>query len=673
MHPMLQNSVVYDVESYGNVFTFAMEMLYTPQKAIWEISPYRNDSQALMQFLQHMAQSQMFAIGYNNLGYDYVLLHWLMNNPQADCYQIKQKSNEIIESKDRFAHNIWASDRYIPQIDLQKTHHLELRQSLKGLEINMRSRNVVESSIAFDQNLTEEQVNRVVVPYNQHDVSETKQFALHSIGALEFRIGLIPEHGVDVVNWSDAKIGEKIVIKRLGDDICYDKSSGKKRMRQTPRTEIAFNDIIFPYIQFENPEFQRVLDFLRSKTLRADELDISEDGTPSLKTKGVFKGLTAIVGGVEFGFGVGGIHGSVNRKKIISTEDYRIIDIDVKGQYPNVAISNNLSPAHLGQPFVVVYTQIPEERDYWKDLKGGKCYEANSMKLAANAVYGKSNSKFSPFFDPQFTMTITVNGQLMLAMIIEKLVKVPTLQIIQANTDGISFYVHKDHEEATKTICREWEAMTGLIMEDDYYNRMFVRDVNGYIAEDMNGNLKLKGPYWTPDPQDWCGSIASSQPPAWHKNLSNPVSPRAAIAHMAYGVDIEQFIRMCTNPFDFTVQVKINRSDKLLRGDKEEQRNSRFYISTNGERLVKKMPALGPIGEYKKSPKVSATEYEAVMIETGGAWDERVCTKNKGQYDVRETSIASGYLVHMANNIDDFDFNNINYDWYVNEARKLVV
>ena len=61
------------------------------------------------------------------------------------------------------------------------------------------------------------------------------------------------------------------------------------------------------------------------------------------------------------------------------------------------------------------------------------------LKLALNGVYGDSNNVFSVFYDPLFTMSITLNGQLLLCLLAENLMEnVPGLKIIQCNTDGIT-------------------------------------------------------------------------------------------------------------------------------------------------------------------------------------------------------------------------------------------
>lgn len=482
----LSEAVTVDIETFPNCFTVAMEPLFSDEpKWVWEISHVRDDRAELIQWLQHLARAQTPMIGFNSIHFDYPVIHFFMNNPNATVEQIYAKAMQIINApqSDKFTHVIWDRDRFIPQIDLYKLYHFDnpaKSTSLKYLQVNMRAETVVDMPVENGSILTKEQIDNLLVPYNQHDVSKTKQFALSSMDAINFRISLIDQFGVDVLNWNDTKIGEQIIIRKLGNDLCYDYSTGRKKMRQTPRTQIALNDIIFPYIHFNNPAFQHVLAYLRAQTLRSDEFGY-EDST--IKTKGVFTDLKAHVGGVDFYFGTGGIHGSIERKRIIATDEWLIRDIDVASLYPSIAIVNNLAPAHLGQAFTAVYSDIPKERKKWQLEKGKKCPEANALKLAANGVYGKSNSQWSPFYDPQFTQSITINGQLMLAMLIENLVEIPTVQVIQANTDGVTYWIHEDYEPLAAQRCSEWEKLTKLTLESQNFTRMWIRDVNSYIAE----------------------------------------------------------------------------------------------------------------------------------------------------------------------------------------------
>ena len=667
----LDQAVTYDIETFPNCFTLAMECLNSDTRAVWEISHRRDNRQYLIEWLMWLARTQTPMIGFNNIHFDYPVIHAFFHNPNMTVEQIYQKAMSIIQSDDRFVHTVWASDRFTPQIDLFKMNHFDNKAkstSLKWLQINMRSDTVEDMPVPVGTMLTNEQIDQFLIPYNIHDVSRTKDFTRYNKAALDFRANLIDQFDVDVMNWNDTKIGEQMIINRLGDEVCYDRSTGRRRQtRQTVRSSIALNDIIFPYVQFEHPEFNRVLDYLRSKTI------VKEEWEETLKTKGVFTDLSATVGGLEYHFGVGGIHGSLERKKFVATDEWLIKDVDVASLYPSIAIQNRLAPAHLGETFSTIYSELPKERKKWQQEKGKKCVEANALKLAANGSYGKSNSIFSPLYDPQFTMTITVNGQLLLCMLAEQLVKIPALQVIQCNTDGITYVVHRDYLSWTQKVEQWWQDVTRLVLEEQFYTRMWMRDVNSYVAESKDGSLKLKGAYWFPDPADYHKSVAEAQPPAWHKNLSNMASVRAAVAAMVDGVDPEAWLRFHTDPYDFMCAVKSRRKDQLVWGGQPVQKTTRYYITTDGQELLKIAPPAGRIGAPKRRNGVSEREYLQVMESNGWQWDGSVCTKNRSVYEDRKTAVCAGHKVSICNNVADFNWSSVNYSWYVAEAQKLII
>lgn len=486
----LDNAVTYDLEAFPNIFTLHAEGLYSDFSSTWEISTFRDDRQYLFQWFDYLFQTQTPMIGFNNLFYDYAVIHELYKNPDWTPNQIYQFSKNLITSNNRFGNTIWPHDRFAPQIDLFKIFHFDNKAkttNLKALQINMRSENVVESAVPFDTYVSLEQVTQDLIPYNVHDVKETKKFALGAISAINFRIGLIPQFGLEVLNWNDTKIGENILIDKIGRDVCFTRDhNGRNQKRQTIRTSVPLTDVIFPYIQFQHPEFNRVLDYMRLQTLTPEEF-YTDDGElylgDTIKTKGVFSGLKAHVAGLDYYFGTGGIHASVEKQHVRAGNGYRIRDIDVASLYPSIGIVNRLFPEHLGEAFIAAYASVPKERKEWQKKKGKKCTEANSLKLAANGAYGKSNDKFSVLFDPLFTMRITINGQLMLAMLAERLVTVPTLQIIQCNTDGITYRIHESYIPQAEAIEKEWQAFTMLELESVYYKQMWISDVNNYIAE----------------------------------------------------------------------------------------------------------------------------------------------------------------------------------------------
>jgi hypothetical protein len=663
---VLTNAVVYDIETFPNMVSLHWEFLDAPGSMTFEVSEFRDDRAMLFTWLRGLAVNQTAMIGYNSLGFDYPVIHWLYGHPDATVRQIYDYAMSIIGSNDRFAHTIWESDRITPQVDLYKMNHFDNRAkstSLKALQVNMRSPSVVESPVPFGTVLTREQAAEVIA-YNRHDVSETKRFAHLCLGALAFRADMVPQFGMDVFNWPDTKIGSKILEQRLGKKFCYHyDAAGKRQLRQTPRQRIALNEIIFPFIRFDHPEFQRIHAYLRDQILTPE--DITDLDAP-IQTKGVFAGLKANVGDIDFHFGTGGIHGSVVNRRVEAGDGWLIRDIDVASLYPSIAIVNKLAPEHMGAAFVAEYTKLPQERRLYP--KGS--VENGALKLAANGTYGNTNNKYSPFYDPKFTMTITLNGQLMLAMLVEWLVNVPTLSVLQANTDGITYRIHETHETHAATLVKTWEFLTGLTMESVNYSMMALADVNTYLAVTTDGNVKKKGRLWYPDSVE---AIGAANPPAWHKDLSNVASVRAAVEAMLHGTDPEAWLRAHTDPFDFMCRAKCDRMSRLLWGDDHVQSTFRYYVAREGRPLVKVSPPAGMEGAYKRAPRVTEAEYKRVMAETGGEWDARVCTANRSVYETRRIGIEVDRLVAPCNDATDFKWDNLDWSYYVEEAHKLIV
>ena len=334
--------------------------------------------------------------------------------------------------------------------------------------------------------------------------------------------------------------------------------------------------------------------------------------------------LNIIVDGFRFDFGLGGIHGSLSNKIAKETPKYLIRDADVSSMYPNIAISNRVYPEHLGETFCDIYSDMYEQR---KSFAKGTPENA-MLKLALNGTYGKSNDKYSVFYDPKFTMSITINGQLSLCLLAEKLLEIPELKIIQVNTDGITVACPREHEEQYKSICKLWEKQVKLDLEFADYSKMFIRDVNSYIALYTNGKIKRKGAYQYEDL-------------GWHQNQGGLIIPMAAEANMLTGVDIREYVKKHTNKFDFMLRTKVPRSSKLVIVDesgveKQQQNICRYYISKKGGKLVKIMPPL------------------------------------EGDTEDRRLGIDTDWLVSTCNNIVDFKWD-IDYEYYVSEAEKLVI
>lgn len=719
---------VFDLETYPSVFTFAISSSDGKHVRVFEVSDRMNQTQEILNCLRYLAKNKQRMIGFNNLGFDYPVLHAIMEQAKEakrqgvqyyidanDVYNIAMV--QIQTARDGFAKIVKSEDEIIPQIDLFKINHFDNKArmtSLKMLEFNMLSDNIEDLPFPVGKYLTHSEID-VLKHYNLHDVLETKKFYHHNIPAIRLREDLSKKYSYNFMNHNDTKIGKDYFILELEKHqkgICYRiDGRGHRKMNQTKHKSINIKDCLFDYYDFKRPEFIALKDWFSKQVItetkgvftdieehllfdvaKYAELEtkkvkfktkptdkdikefmklhplgwIEEQELKALETLKDFQGntvketyidektgkekqrvvrvpkmsyygcfkvascLNVVINGFRLDFGQGGAHASL-LSTIVKADDYfKVEDADVSSFYPNMAISNKIYPLHLGETFCTIYNDVYVQRQSFK--KGTP--ENAVMKLALNGVFGDSGSEFSPFFDSSFLLKITINGQLSLCLLAERLLEIPKLQIIQVNTDGITVKYPRQHEDLYYKICDDWQKHVKLELEYADYESMHIANVNNYIARYTNGKVKLKGAY-------------VSDELGWHQNHSAKVIQMAAVSEMLEGIPVEEFIRNHKNKYDFLLRTKVPRSSSLvlltqiddegLEFEENKLQNiCRYYPCKKGGKLVKVMP-----------PLEGSTEFRRIGIDVD--WNVAVC-----------------------NNIEDFKWN-VDYDYYTSEALKLVI
>lgn len=710
----------YDIETYPNTFTFRATHAASGKKYCFEISDRRDDRAQLFQFIRYLQQVKARMIGYNSLWFDWEVVQWLMENPYATVAQIYNKAMNRIKGDGSYP--MWPDRRLVEQVDLLKIHHFDNKAkatSLKALEIAMRMESVEDLPFPVGTYLTDEQKD-ILLSYNDHDVDATTDFYRASCDPkadmIAFREELTAKYGADFMNHNDTKIGAEVFIIELekAGIPCYERNAAGRRVpRQTPRSSINLAECIFPYIRLEHPAFRMILDYLVAQTIRQTKGVFSDIScTPDMvrwmdpkKIKVWVKGakkprrlchippetdmtgakyiassLHCRIDGFNYEFGTGGLHASLHREIVHSTDTHKIIDLDVASYYPNLAIKNRIYPAHLGEKFCDIYDFLYHER-----LRvGKKTMMGGAYKLALNGTYGNSNNEYSPFYDPMYTMKITINGQLSLCMLVEQLIKVPGLRMIQCNTDGITFHCPVEYVDHAHNLRLWWEQLTKLELEEVRYSRFFIRDVNSYIAECAEGYYDESKPL-----SRYKRKGAYEYKREWHKDHSALVVVKAVEAHLVRGEDIAAFIFSHTDPFDFMIRGKVNRDCSLhmvyQNGYQEQLANTiRYYVSNTGGALIKRSIPKGVPGTWKRKTKITDEYYEQILAEiigqpgdhdvAGVPHDTRIHTKKKSKWDnVTETGLCSGQLVSDCSRASAFEWSNVNYKWYIDEAYKLVI
>jgi len=685
---------IYDIETYPNCFLISLIREDGKFERTIEVSEFLDESERLFTLFEYLADNEISGVGFNNKGFDYPVLHDISVSKTTnvdEIYYFAQRQIKSAKDGNGFPRVVKDSDEFFPQIDLYKIWHFDNKAkatSLKKLEFNMRSDNIEELPFTVGTHLTKEQIAKLRI-YNMHDVKETLKFYKHSSSQIEFRKFLTQKYGRNFMNHNDTKIGKDYFVMRLEEAgiQLYEKVQGQRKLRQSPRPVLKLKNALFDYYDFKRPEFNAVKDWIASQIITETKGVFTEipehrlgevakyanmrvikrkfNGEPKDIDVELFKSqypmgwveeitlkaveakkrgggnkksywkswnhadvLNVVIDGFQFNFGTGGIHGSITDKIARCTNSYKLLDADVTSMYPNVGIANRVYPEHLSEKFCDIYQDVFEQRKQYDK----KSVESSMLKLALNGVYGDSNNQYSPFYDPLYTMKITLNGQLSLCLLAERLMEIEGLKMVQINTDGVTVACPRDKEDEYYRVCKEWQDKVKLNLEFAEYEKMYIRDVNNYIAVYTDGKVKRKGAY----EYDQTKMVGNG----WHTDLGGLIIPKAAEACMLHGANIEEYIRNHKDWFDFMKRIVVPKSSSLFletdKGDIKQQNVTRYYISNNGGYLIKVMPPL------------SAEKPE------------------------RRFGVGSNFKAKTCNNMLDFD-GDIDYDYYINEAKKLLI
>lgn len=647
---------VYDVETYPNAFTCTTIHALTGQIYRHEITSRKNDLKAFVEFLLWLRDNKCRMVGFNNLYFDYNILHFIIENAQYNigAEQIYDMAQHLINATHDEAFKLmkWPDNRYIEQIDLYKIHHFDnanKRTSLKQIEFAMRAESIKDLPYKPGTILSYAQIDELI-KYNDWDTLKTLDFYFKSTSLIQFRENFKELNYGDRLNRNDGKIGSDLMIKHLeakDREACFYYQGNKRVKKQTIRESINLDEVILPWIQFKTPEFERIKQHLQQQTIK--------------ETKGVFKDLTCIVGGIEYTFATGGMHASELAATAISDDDYTLLDIDVKSFYPNMAIKNKWHPEHLDRDvFASTYEGLYIKRgNYSKEVPSEKPVN-KAVKSALNTVYGNSNNKHSVFFDSKYTMQTTINGQFLICLLSEYVSMVSGVHVIQVNTDGLTLKAPRKMYNYIIAMCKYWESQTKLTLEYAEYEAMYIRDVNSYLVKRTDGKLKRIGAYKHGDDL------------AWHQDHSEQVIAKAAQAHLIDSENIESYIRGHTDPYDFCIMMRAQNGARNYANGRELQKITRCFVAHRGEQLQFLRPVQKGYkeGDYKKGQGINEAFYK--QFNQTGVHDPRIHTKNMSKYAPSYESFKKGWQCAICDDMQDFDWSNLNYDYYIAEAKKLI-
>lgn len=638
---------VYDIEVFQNIFHCSVKNTETNDIYKFEISERKNQLRELVKFFKQVDKyitwgdyyttninipANVIFCGYNNLHYDNPIINYIIEyedklmqyNIPTICSSIFNLSKTITTSSedniDAWKH--WKYQIWFDTFDiLTMLYSNKLRVGLKEIQVTMQYPNVQEFVCDWTKPLPLEDFDSMI-DYNINDIESTSELLNRCKKDVDLRIAIEDEYGVRVLSKDGVNIGMKILTQK------YLEKTGLtwwdiKDLR-SPMSVIPLKDVILPFIKYDSPILQRVLEDMKNQ--------IVSPGRKGYENKFVFNNL-------RYSVGVGGIHSVNSPEIIIPRDDEMLIDIDVASLYPSMLIEYEFYPRHLGKEFLEVYKQIKDERIEAKH--NGDKVKNETLKLALNGLSGNLQNEHNFCYSPFAVMQIRINGQLLLLMLAEKLTQIGC-RIVQANTDGLFVLLKKDAYSKVNSICREWEQLTKLTLEEDRFKAMYQYAINDYFAITEDNKVKEKGMFIT--------AVKLG------KGLTPKIIPKAVISFFKDGIPVEDTIKNCTDIRDFLISEKTGKQWHVEYMNEEQQRTNRFYASTNGGYLWKWKDTGHKEGEIitYTEPYVGERKYKA----------------SARQYQNMLT--ASG--VTLLNKFDDkpIEERKINYRYYIMEAYKII-
>ena len=607
------NHWIMDYETLSNCFVAVFKHYKTEETHIFSVCSLQNDYEKFSEFLKENIENNEWHISYNGLAFDAQITHNIIKNHEnlilmggeeiaQEIYGYAQISINKSNNKEFQDFPEWQMS--IKQIDLFKLNHWDnpaKMSSLKWIEYTMDWDNILDMPIHHETEITTQQQLSVIIGYCINDVDATKEIFNRCKPLIELRKNLTDEYNINLYSASEPRISKELFAYYLSKELRIPKYDLKKL--RTFRNVIKINDLILDYINFKTPEFNNLLNKFKTVEINPNQ------------TKGGFKYSVAYKG-VKTHFGLGGAHGAAKAGVYKSDDENIIMSSDVTSFYPNLAIMNKISPAHLDKK---AFCQLYE----WFFTERKKIPKSNPMnyvyKIILNSTYGLSNDKNSFLYDPQFTMFITVNGQLTLMMLYEMIMEaIPEAIPLLQNTDGVETVIPRSKVDLYMEVCKKWEEITNLNLEHDTYKKLILADVNNYIAIDNNGKSKCKGRF-------------EFENLALHKNKSKLIIPKAIYQYFVNDILPEETIKQNKNILDYCIGGKskgnwqqVARSIKNNEGHEENlQKINRYFISNDGVKII----------------KVNKSDKREIQLESG-RWMQTIFNNRKEKewkdYDVNE-------------------------------------
>ena len=600
---------IYDLEVFPNFFSACFQNV--DSKVVTTFVVY-NDIQQLPELLEFI--KGRYLIGYNNSKYDDLILNYLLlgktypstvlniTNKLYELSQLIISNHDGIYKNSTLKELMWYKKPY-SSLDLMSIHRFDkLKVGLKQVSVNLKWHKIQDLPKPYDSQVLPQEVDDIL-KYNLNDVEITERLFEVSLNEIKLRQSIGKTYDVDIMSASRPKIADTLMNK------FYSEFSGLqykdfKDLRDDQK-DIDFKDIIWDKISFKTPYMQKILLDLKNTSINVDNVTFSK---------------SIIINKCKHDMAAGGLHSNIPADIVVESDEIMLIDLDFSSFYPLIMLMLEVYPPHLGKAFLEVLKFMTEQR--LKAKKNKNKTEAEALKISINSLYGKLGFEHGYIYSPKSMYTVTINGQLILLMLIE-ILEEAGFECFYSNTDGATFKVPRSKEQEFYDIALEFKTKVPIETEYAYYSKCIIKNVNNYLIVKTDGEIKEKGEFVTAVALD--------------KGFDMPIVALAIKDYYVNNTPIRQFIENHTDIYDFCKSQKVGGQYKVERHYIQDgkhcieklQKTNRYYISVVGDSIYK-----------VKADSMS--------------------------------NLAANYMVTMLNDYVELDNYKINYNYYVHKANEII-
>jgi len=658
-----------DIETYLTHWELSVKDYETKEAFDFQCNEFRDDRLAAKQYIRSF---DGFSIGFNSLKYDWAVMaycdmnnYWLDQSWDVFCRECKAFSDALITTDDDlFVYKYVNYKQFKFQIvDLYlywaKLLRLSKKISLKALGIQMGYPVVQELPYPPDiQELTKEQIDEIHHYCSIHDLGILEMLTvqlegvpgqttipLGNLGTIALRNQVKKDFGIDCFSMDAPKIASEALINEYCRLTGHNKKEFTRLRFDKPTIKFGdlFKDMVF---DFKTNQFKSIFNEWMNSTKAFDKqwLAIPKTAEP-----------------VKISAGIGGLHSILTNRLYMPKDDEIILDVDIESLYPTFIM--NFKAFRFSEMLdyygSIKHFRVTETKPALKKVKGTpeEAYWKNRdlfYKVVLNGISGHLDSENSPLYYPEGIMKVRCGGQLVLLKLIEQCI-IADMQVLQANTDGITVKIKKNREDEFRSFVTESEEQYNVKYEYAYYQKMVFSNVNSYLAIDDYGKIKQKGEFVTE--------------PELGNSTDNLIIPLALNEYFINGTDPREFIKDPKHHiYLFCMSKKADKSYQVFHNSKKQQRLNRYYASLDGAYLYKcrydekksakkkkQVESLFDADEFKVSDKV-------INPATG------IPFGMSGSHMLSESGVTI-YNNHVEKPISEY---NVNYPFYVSQVMSKI-